>query len=119
MVSGRSFIAAEVVSDRKRLIRVKRIRPITSDWSASHYFWAVSRWTWSSKSRASQTLTSGKLSELIDLFRRQVERLSTRRDDPSIQREAFLGSIRLRFVERILDAVQNQLASGATLARRG
>src|SRR5438552_1559958 len=66
---------------------------------------------------ASQTLMSGKINEVIDRFAGQIERLAPRGHDRRIQRKAPPRADGSRLVHRALDALQDELARGASNPR--
>src|SRR5579883_558130 len=70
-------------------------------------------------SSASQTLTSGKLDEVIYLLVRQVEGLSERGHNGRIEGQPALRTRSLGFCDHLLNPVQNELPRGAALAGGG
>jgi len=59
---------------------------------------------------ANQTLASGKVNELIELFVSEVDRLASRRNDGRIQAQPPLGPLKFSILDHALDALQNELA---------
>ncbi len=75
---------------------------------------------WLPRIKASQTFTSGKLKELINLLVCKVERFSTVAGHQwRFQAQTALGTPRLRFFYSMLDAAQDHLAGGRAFARGG
>src|SRR5271167_57972 len=113
-------MAPAVVRRRSTLSCVKRVKA-TFPSPASRHTEALSRWTWSASSKASQTLTSGKLNELINLFIGEVEFPFSGGHDGRIEFEPPPGARLAGFglLHRLLNAGQDQLAGGTALAHRG
>jgi hypothetical protein len=117
MVNGLPPIAAAVVINRKKpswVIRENAIRPVSS----SHHRWAVAEWTCSGAARASQTLTSGKLKEFIDLFVGKIEPPSGGRNQRRVEAESPTGTRRFGLLDRVFDTGENKLAGRTALSRR-
>jgi len=67
---------------------------------------------------ANQTLTSGKLNEVVDLFIRQIERFPpSGRHNRRIETQPSFGARWLRFFHSTFDAREDQLAGGTSFAR--
>jgi len=65
---------------------------------------------------ANQTLTSGKLNEVVDLFIRQIDLSSRCRYKRRIEAESPLGTDRFGLLDGALDAGEDQLPGGTSFA---
>jgi hypothetical protein len=111
-----SMAAAVVISRRKPIcvIRENAIQPV----SCSHQRWAATACTCSDEAKASQTFTSGKLNELIDLFVSEVDAPAGRRNQGRIKAQPSPRARRFSLLDSPLDAGEDKLAGGAALASR-